>query len=245
MSFRDDTDALRAQKERLEAELKDKERELAEREREIARLKAPAEPDPPQPVQPVGSAPERPGVFERLIDIGETIGSVLGGFGAFVGVASFVLMLGAMLYGVYDCACAAPVATTAAPSAPGAVFVELTHPATVSAVEGPAPVAVGTSCVVAIASQMDEVMSCRVTVECGGTAIYGGRENTGYLHCEVAPDKTPLSGMDAYDSSQDGDPEAVLDLAHHHVEVRDGVGAGAWGVTLTLGEGSARRVGLP
>lgn len=240
MSFRDDTDALRAQKERLEAELAEKERELAAQRQEIARLKAPAEPDPPEaPPPPTAAPPARAGLGARLIDLGEWIGEVLGGFGVVVGVLSLLGTLGFMLY---QCAAGPPS------SAPEAVlvtsFVELTHPATVSAVEGAAPVTAGAACVVAVASQPDESMSCRVTVECGGTAIYGAREGFGFLHCEVAPDKTPLSGMDAYDTATDGDPELVLDLAHRRVEVRDGAGASAWGVTLSLGEGSVRRVGL-
>lgn len=101
------------------------------------------------------------------------------------------------------------------PSAKGAEF---SREATVTRASG-VDLSPGDRCTVSVRNESRGGFACRVSVECGGIALFGGRIPGGYAIC-TERDGRWIRAEDHELASKDGDPALDLDVEQQTVVVR-------------------------
>ena len=100
----------------------------------------------------------------------------------------------------------------------------------------------GTECRVRIDNESRGGYPCRVSVECGGRALYGASLPGGYAACQ-AEDARWLRAHDRWLETEDGDPYVDYDVGARTVVVRTARGETVVEVLAEVDESSIRHAG--
>ena len=111
--------------------------------------------------------------------------------------------------------------------------------ATVTAVEGDAPVPVGASCDFNVEQSANPTVPsgywCRTQIVCGGRLLYGG-PNSGYFPCTFSDAPPTVVGRDDETTAADTDAAMSLDTTSQTLTIRDDATSalGAYSVTARV-----------
>lgn len=103
--------------------------------------------------------------------------------------------------------------------------------ATVSSSIGASGLTVSQACTVAVIPTGETPQNCRIEVRCGATALYGARQEVGWVTCG-ADASGGVVARDPDTSSAGGDPTLDLRLGEHVVVLTDQGASGSWAVEL-------------